>query len=73
MLDPRLRLELMANRHGVQELFVTSKYTNVLRNLPLLHRDPFDRMHVAQARFEGMTFVTSDARLARYAVSILRV
>jgi PIN domain nuclease of toxin-antitoxin system len=72
-IDPTLRLELMVERYGVAELPVTSKYTGVLRDLPLLHRDPFDRMLVAQAMVEGMTLVTGDGRLARYAVSVLRV
>ena len=40
--------------------------------LPLHHRDPFDRMIVAQARVEGLTLVTADKALARYQVEILR-
>ena len=39
--------------------------------LPDLHRDPFDRLLVAQARCEGMTLVTHDERLASYDVSVL--
>lgn len=46
---------------------------HVLRvaGLPLLHRDPFDRMLVAQALVERIPLVTSDARLAAYGVEIL--
>ena len=40
--------------------------------LPLHHRDPFDRMIVAQARLEGLTLVTCDRALSRYEVEILR-
>lgn len=39
--------------------------------LPALHRDPFDRLLVAQAIAEGMTLVTSDAHLASYPVPVL--
>ena len=39
--------------------------------LPLHHRDPFDRMLIAQSRHEGMTLVTSDAKIAQYDVEIL--
>jgi len=39
--------------------------------LPLHHRDPFDRMLVAQARVERLTLVTSDANLMRYDVKVL--
>ena len=37
-------------------------------SLPMLHRDPFDRMLVAQAHAEGLTIVTADAALRRYGV-----
>jgi PIN domain nuclease of toxin-antitoxin system len=39
--------------------------------LPLHHRDPFDRMLVAQAQVEGLTLVTADRHLANYEVTIL--
>ena len=39
-----------------------------LLDLPLLHRDPFDRMLIAQARAEGMTLATMDADIRRYKV-----
>jgi PIN domain nuclease of toxin-antitoxin system len=39
--------------------------------LPRLHGDPFDRMLVAQAQLEGLTVVTADARIERYAVHTL--
>jgi PIN domain nuclease of toxin-antitoxin system len=35
------------------------------------HRDPFDRLLIAQARSEGLTIVTADARLARYDVAVI--
>lgn len=41
------------------------------RALPLLHRDPFDRMLVAQAVVEGMTIVSADRALAEYRVPLL--
>lgn len=40
-------------------------------SLPALHRDPFDRMLVAQAQLDGLTVVTSDAQVARYDVSVM--
>jgi PIN domain nuclease of toxin-antitoxin system len=39
--------------------------------LPLLHRDPFDRMLVAQAQLEGLAIVTGDPRIARYDVPVV--
>jgi len=40
-----------------------------LASLPLLHRDPFDRMLVAQAQLEGLTIVTADRKLSVYDVA----
>lgn len=42
-----------------------------VRNLPFHHRDPFDRMMIAQAMEEGMTIVTRDRRVAAYGVPVL--
>jgi len=42
-----------------------------LRRLPPLHRDPFDRLLVAQARVEGRTLVTADARVRAYDVATM--
>jgi PIN domain nuclease of toxin-antitoxin system len=39
--------------------------------LPPMHRDPFDRMLVAQAQHEGMTLVTRDENIAKYNVTIM--
>lgn len=43
-----------------------------LQKLPNLHRDPFDRMLIAQAKSEGMRLVTCDGEIARYEVDRLR-
>jgi PIN domain nuclease of toxin-antitoxin system len=42
-------------------------------DLPLHHRDPFDRMIIAQARLEGLSIVTHDKIFRKYDVSLLRV
>ncbi len=41
------------------------------RGLPAIHRDPFDRMLVAQARVERLAIVTRDKDIARYPVSVI--
>ena len=43
----------------------------VLCSLPLHHRDPFDRLLIAQARQDGFTLMTADPRLRAYDVSVL--
>jgi len=46
-------------------------HLTIYRTLPLYHRDPFDRMLVAQAMAEGLTLISRDAEIARYQVGIL--
>ena len=53
---------------GFAFLPLTLEHVEEVGALPLYHRDPFDRMLVAQARVEKLTLVTSDRRLAAYAV-----
>ena len=56
---------------GFAHMAITARHAEEAAHLPLLHRDPFDRMLVAQARLEGCTLVTHDERLARYQVPVL--
>lgn len=58
---------------GFRELPVTHSHAIVAGRLPPHHRDPFDRMLVAQAASEGMTLVSRDASIALYDVDILKV
>jgi PIN domain nuclease of toxin-antitoxin system len=55
----------------MRELPVTWRHASVAASLPPHHRDPFDRMLVAQAQVEGLTLVTSDERIGRYDVRVL--
>jgi len=58
-------------RLGFVELPVTFAHAEYAAALPMLHKDPFDRMLVAQAIVERMVLVTADAQLAAYPVSVL--
>lgn len=58
---------------GVQGLPVEHTHALAVSELPLLHRDPFDRLLVAQARLLGLHVVTSDEQISRYDVDVLRV
>jgi PIN domain nuclease of toxin-antitoxin system len=54
--------------YGFTELPIRFAHAELVRRLPPLHRDPFDRMLVAQAIVEGLTLVTRDRAVAAYAV-----
>ncbi len=59
------------DRDGFVALPVEIAHTEVLRDLPALHRDPFDRLLVAQALAEGRTLVTGDPALERYGAMVM--
>lgn len=61
------------DQQGCRFLPVAVDHAWHVSRLPLLHRDPFDRLIVAQAQIEQATLVTSDRALADYEVSILLV
>ena len=68
-LDARLlRRGLLDN--GYQELAITSAHAVHLDSMPLIHKDPFDRILIAQSTVEGITLLTSDATVAQYPGSI---
>jgi len=66
-----LRRGLVDN--GYHELPITSQHTIGVDNLPLIHKDPFDRILVAQANVEGITLLTADALVAQYSGPIRSV
>lgn len=64
-VEPRLlRRGLLDN--GYVELPITSQHAVGIDSLPPVHKDPFDRLLLAQALSEGILLLTSDAQLARY-------
>ena len=71
-VEPRLlRRGLLDN--GYAELPVTSQHAVNIDGLPPLHKDPFDRLLVAQATCEGITLLTGDTQLARYSGPVRKV
>lgn len=58
------RNDLIAN--GLEELLITSAHVAGVASLPDLHRDPFDRLLVAQAIVEGLTLLSGDRKIAAY-------
>lgn len=60
-------------RNQFQPLNVSIRHAVAAAALPLHHRDPFDRMLIAQARLESLTLVTGDAKLEAYDAPMLLV
>ncbi len=66
-----LRRGLLDN--GYQELPITGAHAVAIESLSPIHKDPFDRLLVAQATVEGITLLTSDALVAKYPGPIRKV
>jgi len=56
--------------YGFSSLPISIRHADGVRALPPHHRDPFDRMLIAQAQIEGITIVTKDPVFARYDVAV---
>jgi PIN domain nuclease of toxin-antitoxin system len=52
-------------------LHIDERHAKLAGELPLLHRDPFDRMLVAQARIEQLAIVTADGDIPRYGIPVI--
>ena len=66
-----LRRSLLDN--GYRELPILSEHAVSVDALPPIHKDPFDRLLVAQATVEGITLLTADAQVAQYPGPVRRV
>jgi PIN domain nuclease of toxin-antitoxin system len=72
LIEPSV-LQRGLSDNGYSELSISVAHALTLASLPPLHRDPFDRILVAQAMVEGMTLITSDPVVARYQGPVRKV
>jgi PIN domain nuclease of toxin-antitoxin system len=70
-LDAPADLLERLERAAVDLLPITARHADRVGTLPMHHRDPFDRLLVAQADVDGFTLVTGDEEIGRYGVDIL--
>ena len=70
-LRPTRTVEEAVDESGFLELPVTFRHAERVGKLPPHHRDPFDRLLIAQADVEELTLVTRDAVFARYGVGVI--
>ncbi|NNN21531.1 MAG: type II toxin-antitoxin system VapC family toxin [Acidimicrobiales bacterium] len=60
-------------KSGFEKLDITFDHAMTAGKLPPFHRDPFDRMLIAQAIIEDLTLLTADGRLREYKVKLLQI
>lgn len=70
-LRPARTVEQAAGESGFLELPITFRHAERVAGLPPHHRDPFDRLLIAQAEVEGLTLVTRDPVFGRYGVEVI--
>ncbi len=66
-------VEVIAARYGFLPLPATVRHGDLLRELPLHHYDPFDRLLIVQALEEGLTILTADRQFELYRVPVVWV
>jgi PIN domain nuclease of toxin-antitoxin system len=74
VLLPEAPAQYVANRlnlHGFSALPIQVSHALHVFELPDIHRDPFDRLLVAQSQMEDLPLLTADEEMARYDVQIL--
>ena len=71
-VDPAVYVPTRLARSAFLELGVKMPHVLAVSGLPAHHDDPFDRLLIAQAQVESLTFVTVDERIAKYPIHVLR-
>ena len=69
--DPLPWWDKFVTQAGIETLSIRTSHVRALAGLPDLHKDPFDRIMVAQALAEGLTLATKDSVLARYGIPVI--
>lgn len=64
--NPRIYVPELRKRHGFTELPLYENAALLLDSLPLLHRDPFDRLLICQAQAHNLYILTSDPQIRQY-------
>jgi len=70
--DPTL-VRIASIENGYTEMDITGPHATMVANLPPLHKDPFDRLLIAQATVEGITLLTANETIAKYSGPIRKV
>ena len=71
-VEPSLLRQVLVEA-GWRELVVEARHMLAVAQLPALHRDPFDRLLLAQAQADGLLLITADQQLAQYPGPVRRM
>lgn len=71
LVDPVPWWEKYVEGRGIATLSIRTRHVIALGSLPEIHRDPFDRILIAQSRTEKMPLVSKDMQLANYGIEVI--
>ena len=71
LADPISRIAEICEENRIMILPIKALHLDILQKLPHIHKDPFDRLLICQAKAEGMALVTVDENIAKYDVKTL--
>ncbi|MFY9259116.1 MAG: type II toxin-antitoxin system VapC family toxin [Gallionella sp.] len=68
---PFENLKALVTAHNIEILPITFEHTKIIVNMPSHHKDPFDRLLIAQAQCEGMALVGKDGKFSPYGIHVI--
>lgn len=73
LMDDLSTIEAILAQQGIDLLPIKTSHLLQLLNLPFHHRDPFDRLIIAQAQTEQMSVVSDDSQFSNYSIAMLQL
>lgn len=68
---PEIFISEQISANAIRSLPIQIAHALHVYNLPFHHRDPFDRMLIAQSQLEGLPIITNDSKISRYSVKVI--
>ncbi|HON80173.1 MAG TPA: type II toxin-antitoxin system VapC family toxin [Spirochaetota bacterium] len=71
-IDIPVNFKEILEKQPFEVLSITSEHTHAVKELPLIHRDPFDRMLIAQGKIEKLAIITRDVIFSEYNINVIK-
>lgn len=71
-IDIPLNFKEILEKQPFEVLSITSEHAHAIKELPLIHRDPFDRMLIAQGKIEKLAIITRDNFFSEYNINVIK-
>ncbi|HPQ54329.1 MAG TPA: type II toxin-antitoxin system VapC family toxin [Spirochaetota bacterium] len=71
-IDIPLNFKEILEKQPFEVLSITSEHAHAIKELPLIHRDPFDRMLITQGKIEKLAIITRDVIFSEYNINVIK-